>query len=150
VAIGEGYSEVELRSGLMGYPNPTLELLKEAAREFGEDCWAATVISIGAKPLPPPEHATNAQKPEAILKDTDAVHQDLHHRLHRLNLYFRFDAPHQTTLTNDARSMYREIYAYQNDGRIDKLIDAAVRSVHLRQQVKVLSELSEYNINRYI
>jgi hypothetical protein len=144
VAVGEGYSEVELRSGLMGYPNPTSELLKEAAREFGEDRWAATVISIGAKSIPPSSGATDAQRIEAILKDTDAVHQKIHRRLHQFYIYFRFDMPHQKSTISDTRRVYREIQGYTSDGKFDKLMDQAVRSIHLRQQVITLSGLSEY------
>jgi hypothetical protein len=141
--VGEGHDEIELRSGMIGYPNPTLELLREATREFGEDCWAATVISIGSKSIPLSEDATNAQRLEGILKDTDIVHRELYHRLRQVNIYFRFDMPHEKRTSSDPKTVYGEIESYKSDGRIDELIDAAVRSIHVRQQVKVLSELSE-------
>jgi hypothetical protein len=144
VTIGEGYNEVDVRSGIVGYTNPTSELLKEAARVFGGDCWAATLVSIGGKSVP---SSKDAQSLEAILTDTDSVHQDLYHRLHQLNLYFRFDVPLQPNSLNDTRSVYREIQSYKADGRINQFINDAVRSIHLRQQVKVLSELSESHFN---
>jgi hypothetical protein len=143
VVVREGYDKLELRSGIIGYPNPTLELLREATREFGEDCWAATVISIGSKSIPLSKNSTNAQRLEGILKDTDIVHRELFHRLHQVNIYFRFDIPHRKRTSSNPQSAYGEIQSYKRDGRIDELIDAAVRSIHVRQQVKVLSELSE-------
>jgi hypothetical protein len=144
VTIGEGYNEVELRSGLVGYANPTSELLKEAARVFGGDCWAATLVSLGEKPIFPSNDVTDIQRLEAVITDGNPVHQDLYHRLHQLNMYFRFDVPHQTTTNlNDTQSVYRKVQEYKSDGRISELINEAVRSIHVRQQVKMLSELSE-------
>jgi hypothetical protein len=141
--VGEGYNEVDLRSGPVGYANPTSELLKEAGRVFGGDCRAATLVSIGGKPFILSNDVTHVQGLEAVLTDTDSVHQDLYHRLHQLNIYFRFDVPHQSNLPSDARNVYREVQNYKSDGRISRLINEAVRSIHLRQQVKMLSELSE-------
>jgi hypothetical protein len=127
----------------MGYANPTSELLKEAARVFGGDCWVATLVSIGEKSIPSPINVTDVQRLEAVVTDTDPVHRDLYDRLHQLNIYFRFDVPHQPNLFNDTRSAYRKIQDYKTDGRISELINEAVRSIHVRQQVKMLSELSE-------
>jgi hypothetical protein len=150
VTIGDGYNEIDLRSGIVGYANPTSELLKESARVFGEDCWAATLLSIGGKPVTPSNYVTNIQRLEAVVTDTDSVHRDLYHRLHQLNLYFRLDVLHYPTLLNDARSVYREIQNYRNDERISQLISEVVRSIRLRQQVKILSELSENHLDELI
>jgi hypothetical protein len=144
--VGEKYEEADLRSALVGYANPTLELLKEAARAFGGDSWVATVISIGGKLIIPPKEITLAQRLEAILKDTDTVHQNLYHRLHQLNLYFRLEIPYQLILFNESRNIKQEIQAYKSDGRVNQLINEAVRSIHLRQQMKTISELSKYRI----
>jgi hypothetical protein len=144
VTLGEGYGEMYLRSGQVGYANPTSELLKEAAREFGGDCWTATVISIGANSMLSLEDAEYSQRLEAVLKNADTVHQDMYYRLHQLNIYFRFDVPYRSTIISDARSMYHAVQNYKNDGRTNELINKAIRSIHLRQQVKTLSELSEY------
>jgi hypothetical protein len=143
VRVGEGYNEVELRSGLVGYANPTLELLNEATRVFGGDCWAATLVSIGGKPMSPSEIVTGIQSLEAFVTNTGSIHRDLYHRLHQLNMYFRFDVPQQPNPFNDTRSVYSEIQGYKSDGRISQLINEAVKSIHLRQKVKVLSELSK-------
>jgi hypothetical protein len=124
----------------MGYANPTSELLKEATRVFGGDCWAATLVSIGGRSS---SSSKDAQSLEAVLTDTDSVHQDLYHRLHQLNLYFRFEVPHKSNPLNDTRIVYRETQNYKTDGRISELINEVVRSIRLRQQVKALSELSE-------
>jgi hypothetical protein len=126
--------------------NPTSELLKEAARVFGGDCWVATVTSIGEKPMVPLKNVTYAQSLEKALKNTDTVHQDLHHRLRQLNIYFRFDVPHEPIATNNAQSAYLEFQTYKSDGRTGQLIDDAIRSIHLRQQVGTLSGMSEYHI----
>jgi hypothetical protein len=144
VTIGEGYSEMYLRSGQVGYANPTSELLKEAAREFGGDCWTATVISIGGNCMPLLKDAEYSQRLEAVLKNADAVHQDVYYRLHQLNVYFRFDVPHHSTIIGDARSVYHAVQTYKSDGRTNELINKAIMSIRLRQQVKKLSELSEY------
>jgi hypothetical protein len=144
VTVGGGYKELKLRSGLVGYANPSSELLKEAEREFGGDCWAATLVSIGGKPVSTSKGVTDVQRLEAVVTDTDPVHRDLYHRLHQLNIYFRFDVPHQPTVLNDAGSVYQELQNYKSDGRINELINEAVKSIHVRQRVNVLSELSEY------
>ncbi|PVF91282.1 hypothetical protein CPB86DRAFT_745811 [Serendipita vermifera] len=143
VTIGEGYDGVELRSGLVGLANPTSELLREAAREFGGDTWAATIVSVGGKLTAPLSgDITHTQRLEAILKDTDAIHQDLHHHLHQLNVYFRFDVPHQSHLVVNPRLVYREVQTYKSDGRINELLNEAVKSIHLRQKVETLSDLT--------
>ncbi|PVF94410.1 hypothetical protein CPB86DRAFT_818000, partial [Serendipita vermifera] len=143
VTVGGGYDRLELRSGLIGFANPTPHLLKEAGREFGEDRWVATVISIGGRPMPPTsESVTHSQRIEEILKDTNAVHEDLHHRLHQLNIYFRFDPPHHSITVDDIPSLYREIQTYKSDGRVSELINEAVRSIHVRQRVKTVSDLT--------
>ncbi|PVF94411.1 hypothetical protein CPB86DRAFT_740622 [Serendipita vermifera] len=143
VAIGEGYDPIELRSALVGFANPTSELLREAVREFGGDTWAATIINIGGRFIASdPEDPTPTAKLEEILKDTDAVHQDLYHRLHQLNIYFRFDIPYNPIVVGDPRSVYREVQRYKSDGRVSKCFNEAVRSIHLRQRVKTLSDLT--------
>jgi hypothetical protein len=147
VTIGDGYNEVSLRSGIVGYANPTSELLKEAARVFGGDCWTATLVSIGGKSA---TSSKDAQSLEVILTDTDSVHQDLYHRLHQLHVYFRFDVPHNPNPLNETQSMYWEIQNYKTDGRISQLINEAVGSIRLRQQVKALSELSENRVHMLI
>ncbi|PVF99685.1 hypothetical protein CPB86DRAFT_689347, partial [Serendipita vermifera] len=142
VTVGEGYSRLELRSALMGFANPASKLLKEATQEFGGDAWVATIISVGGKSMPSPsEGVPPAQRLKDILKDTDAIHQDLHHRFHQLNMYFRFDVAHQSIAVDDVSGVYREVQLYKDDGRVSELINEAVRSIHLRQRVKSLSDL---------
>ncbi|PVF92564.1 hypothetical protein CPB86DRAFT_684799, partial [Serendipita vermifera] len=143
VTIGQIGEQVELRSGLLGYANPASELLKEAVREFEGETWVATIMSIGGKPTETPsKNIPIVQRLETVLRDTDKVHQDLYHRLHRLNIYFRFSVPYHLNKSEGQQALVGETENYKADGATSRLINDAVRSIHLRQPVKTLLDLT--------
>ncbi|KAG8796719.1 hypothetical protein FRC12_005813 [Ceratobasidium sp. 428] len=131
--------------GVLGYNNPTHELLYESANYFENHREVACILSIGTGrrgkiqlpdigPVPKLQLLKVAKLLEEISVDCEKTHQVLEERFHRRDPYFRFNVNHGMENISLAEwdknsSIQADTKAYTGEARTSYNIDDAVGAI---------------------
>lgn len=144
VKIGSGHKEVVLTDAMIGYANPTKEILLKAQEAFGEEVEVSTIMSIGAGKVEMRADGID----EGLKRGStlcEQVHEELQKRLGTTNIYYRFNI--ERTLGRGPKSIFGEMSAYLGESMVSNRLDEAIESVKRRPRGALLKTISEYNIH---
>ena len=147
VTIGVGHKKAVLTDAMVGYANPTKELLREAQDLFGEDGEVASVVSIGAG-KGNFRVAFKDGREEGISEGIrrgvamcEHVHEDLQGRLQEMNIYYRFNVEQETGI--DPEVILAHVSTYLREKAVSARVDSAVKSIQYQPTGVKLKDISE-------
>ena len=135
VVLGVGHNSVTLVNAMMGYANPTKELMREAqtAPFGGENSQLATVISLGAGKDGPLDVSRLNDVMRRSAAGAERTHQEIHGRLRAMGIYFRFNVDGGIQLADDAGIVRSKTSIYMETEEINNAINNSLTSLQNRE-----------------
>jgi hypothetical protein len=147
VTIGVGHKRAVLIDAMAGCANPAKELLREAQDIFGEDAKVSSIIGIGAgkgNVCMAFEDGQEVGISEGLRRGIamcEQVHDDLHRRLERTNIYYRFNVEHELSI--DLEAVLAHVSTYLRENVTSSRVDSAVKSIRDCPTGVKLKDISE-------
>ncbi|KAG8805932.1 hypothetical protein FRC17_005263, partial [Serendipita sp. 399] len=131
ISLGNGFKKTIFSSALIGYANPTQQLLKEAHAVFG-DINVATIVSLGTGKI---ETSGSFDSDDwmysmarQVTLDTQRTHEDIYDRLKQTSIYFRLNIDKATHTSHDTAAIVAMTSVYMTETAVSDTIDELVRS----------------------
>lgn len=146
VTIGLGHREAAITSAMVGYANPTKELLREAGEVFGTEAEVATILSIGAGRVISGiigDQAKGVGIGVGLRQggfSSKQVHEELQMRLGETMVYFRFNMDYE--LGVEPKVVSAHISDYLSERAVSSRLDDAIKSLQSRPKGLLLKEIS--------
>lgn len=140
VTIGSGHKEVVLVDALVGYANPTKDILQKAEEAFGEETEVSTIMSIGTGKTEIKLDGIDEGLKRGLAL-CEQVHEELQTRLGTTGIYYRFNV--QRELGIEPRAIFGRVSSYLGERIIRKRLDEAIESIKSRPNGVLLKTTSE-------
>jgi hypothetical protein len=147
-------SAVEYIGGDLKFSNPTLTIVSEAYKAFGEDACVACLMNLGCGHpgfLSPPSNSDlNSWKEflDKVMKDSEQKAEEIESQMGNLGLYHRFSVSgglevERQPSTPTSRDALQYTIAYLAGVAVSRKLEICVESLRLRDGVASLGQLSQ-------